>query len=369
MRKLLVNTITFLLLSGTVFTTSSFGQQPPVRYNVRALGMGNAFTADASGVSALYYNPAMLGKTGFHLELLSARLNGNDKLRDVVKFVRNNKDKFQNFESLSPEEAQQFLNDMEPLDDRYYGFQVAPSIGITFGHFGIASYAEASPNIKLDKGIYIPRIYTKGKVDWVTSIGYGKRFNIPALNNFYGGAAVKYIQRYNAPEMKVNATDASQIDQLGQTILDTLQSPVSGFAVDLGAVYSPIRNLDVAMAIQNIGSIDGESFTPNVNIGAAYNFSTIAMLPLIHNLTVTGDYTDFFNHESAAFFNHLHLGAEFGFLNFALRAGINQGYYTAGVGINLAIIHLDYAYYGQELGQAPGWKPDLNHMLQLKIGW
>ena len=361
--------IVLSLIISVLIHSVSLAQRSPVHYDVRALGMGNAYTANAPGTSALYYNPAMLGKTGFHLEVLAARATMNTRLLKAIKFVRDNTDKFRDFETLSPSEASQFLKDMEPYDDQYYGFHATPALGLTLGHFGIGSYVDGSPDMKLDKGIYIPRIYAKGYIDWVTTAGYGRQINVPAFNNFYAGAAVKYIRRYTAPEVKVNATEVSQMDQLAQTMLDTLQSPVSGFAVDLGTVFSPARNLDVGLAIQNIGSIDGESFTPSFNVGAAYNFSTIAALPLIRNLTVTGDYRDFFNQQGVSFFNHLHLGAEFGFLNFALRAGVNQGYFTAGAGINLAIIHLDYAYYGQELGQAPGWQPNLNHMLQLKVGF
>jgi len=361
--------IGFTLILSVFIHSFAFAQRAPVHYDIRALGMGNAYTANASGTSALYYNPAMLGKTGFHLEVLAARANMNTRLLQAIKFARDNADKFRDFETLSPSDASQFLEDMEPYDDQYYGFHVTPALGLTIGHFGIGSYVDGSPDMKIDKGIYIPRIYTKGYVDWVTTAGYGRQFQIPALNNFYAGAAVKYIQRYIAPEIKVNATDVAKMDQLGQTMLDTLQSPVSGIAVDLGAVFSPVRNLDVGLVLQNMGSIDGESFTPSINVGAAYNFSTIAALPLIRNLTVTGDYRDFFNQKGVSFFNHLHLGAELGLLNFAFRAGVNQGYFTAGAGFNLAIIHLEYAYYGQELGRAPGWNPDINHMLQLKIGF
>ncbi len=365
----IVKTTIFLFLLIFFFQIPGNAQRPPEHYDVRALGMGNAYTANAYGPTALYYNPAMLGKTGFHLEILGVRATLNNRLREVIKFVRDNKDNFQNFSTLTPTQANQFLKNMEPLDDRYYGFHLTPAMGITIGHVGIGTYVDGNPNVKLDKGIYIPRIFGKGYVDWVTTVGYGRKINVPALRNFYAGAAVKYIQRHTAPEVEVNATDAAQFNQLAQTMLDSLQSPVSGFAVDLGSVFSPAPNLDVGLALQNIGSINGDSFTPMLNVGAAYNFKAVSMLPLIKNLTVTGDYRDFFNSAGVSFFNHLHLGAEFGFLNLALRAGINQGYFTAGAGINLAILHLDYAYFGQELGEAPGWHPDLNHMLQLRVGF
>ncbi len=46
----------------------------------------------------------------------------------------------------------------------------------------------------------------------------------------------------------------------------------------------------------------------------------------------------------------LHLGVEMPIGRFSVRAGLNQGYLTAGVGLNLYALRLDLATYGEETG-------------------
>ena len=61
-------------------------------------------------------------------------------------------------------------------------------------------------------------------------------------------------------------------------------------------------------------------------------------------------------------------GTEFKLFNtFAFRVGLNQSYLSAGVGIQVDKVHLDYAIYGTELGIEPGSVPTLNMALALTI--
>ena len=55
------------------------------------------------------------------------------------------------------------------------------------------------------------------------------------------------------------------------------------------------------------------------------------------------------------------------FNTFAFRAGINQSYLSAGVGLQVDKLHIDYAIYGTELGIEPGAVPTLNMALALTI--
>jgi hypothetical protein len=51
----------------------------------------------------------------------------------------------------------------------------------------------------------------------------------------------------------------------------------------------------------------------------------------------------------------------------ALRGGFHQGYWTAGLGMNLGIIMLDVASYGVEMGEYPGQKEDRRYVLELTV--
>jgi hypothetical protein len=59
-----------------------------------------------------------------------------------------------------------------------------------------------------------------------------------------------------------------------------------------------------------------------------------------------------------AYLNHIRVGAEVKLFSMVdVRAGINQGYLSLGVGFDLLVIHLDASYYWREYGAEIGDKP------------
>lgn len=58
---------------------------------------------------------------------------------------------------------------------------------------------------------------------------------------------------------------------------------------------------------------------------------------------------------------YVNLGTEMVLLDVvSLRAGINETYLAAGLGLNLTVCKIDFAFYGSELGIEPGKRPLLN---------
>ncbi len=53
----------------------------------------------------------------------------------------------------------------------------------------------------------------------------------------------------------------------------------------------------------------------------------------------------------------------------ALRAGVNGGYLTGGIGLNLWIVSVNYATYAEELGAFSGQRADRRHILQASLGF
>ena len=63
-----------------------------------------------------------------------------------------------------------------------------------------------------------------------------------------------------------------------------------------------------------------------------------------------------------------HLGAETKLTRiFSIRAGLNQGYLTAGLGIDLPVVKVDLATYGEELGGNAGVLEDRRLMFRLAL--
>jgi hypothetical protein len=69
-------------------------------------------------------------------------------------------------------------------------------------------------------------------------------------------------------------------------------------------------------------------------------------------------------------FKRVHLGAEVRFPQIvAIQAGVNQGYYTAGVTLDLWILTIAAATYAEEMGDAAGQRADRRYVAQLTLGF
>ena len=67
---------------------------------------------------------------------------------------------------------------------------------------------------------------------------------------------------------------------------------------------------------------------------------------------------------------HVNIGAEVrGLWALDIRAGINDGYWSAGAAIDLGIVRIDAAYYWQEMGNTLGQKGVDALTIKANIGW
>lgn len=92
-------------------------------------------------------------------------------------------------------------------------------------------------------------------------------------------------------------------------------------------------------------------------IAAGFAFTPV----LVRHFIETGLFLEYrvpfsaFTNADASAWNFVHLGADLKLLSFLnLRAGLNQGYLCAGLGVDFWIIKLDAAFFSQELGDYPG---------------
>jgi hypothetical protein len=187
----------------------------------------------------------------------------------------------------------------------------------------------------------------QGIGDYIFSAGMA--FDLTQFNllpgNLMGGAAIKFVNRYQVERLQMAAGD---IDL--ETALDTLiEEKESSFGVDLGVLYEAIpEKLDIGMKVSDfIGGKLGDEKPPMIiNVGASYR--------LTEDLLLAADYNDFFFHRGENIFNKLYLGGEYSLGNvLLLRGGFAQGYPTIGAGLNFKILVIDGAIYGIERTGAP----------------
>jgi hypothetical protein len=79
------------------------------------------------------------------------------------------------------------------------------------------------------------------------------------------------------------------------------------------------------------------------------------------------EFTDVLNNMNGSIFKLAHLGAETHWKSIALRLGLNQGYWTAGLGLDVHYVSLDLASYGEEMGLNAGSIEDRRYTFNLGL--
>lgn len=77
--------------------------------------------------------------------------------------------------------------------------------------------------------------------------------------------------------------------------------------------------------------------------------------------------TDILNNLNGSLFRLIHIGAETHWRSIAVRLGLNQGYWAAGMGFDFGLFALDLASYGEEMGLNAGTLEDRRYTLNFGV--
>ena len=344
--KLLFFTILALMLSSSAFAGAKRG----VFYNtMRNRAMGGVGIMSSQGATAFISNPALLTRGKVNVSPLSIQFLLNENFIDLADFISDHADSLGSFGELSSESVDSIYTDLNSIDNKWIKLGIPAAGALSIKNVAIAYYGVVDFEFKIDKGIYEPRVFMRGIFDNVITVGFGKGVDFlnPGLKM---GAAVKFITRREAPELKIGFSELSGGGDLFTELFDTLQSGNTGFGFDLGALYKLNKKLEVGLVfVDLVGNIDdgNDDISTNLKLGVKYD--------LFRRLSAEVNIVDFLNSDETAFFNRMHIGIEANLLILKLRGGFNQGYPTYGVGLNLGIIKADVAVWTEEQGDFPGF--------------
>ncbi|OHD63195.1 MAG: hypothetical protein A2176_11510 [Spirochaetes bacterium RBG_13_51_14] len=253
----------------------------------RALGMGEAFTAETDDINVLYFNPAGLGSLKypqlalFHQELiLESRLENLTFCSPIKKF----------------------------------------------GYLGVANTIFWVPTFdKVDiNGLDVGDIQF---YNGCLTVGYGYDFNY-----FYLGASAKYI--YQKIDTKMVHSFAMDIGIL------------KGFRI-WSPLDAPLRNFHIGLSVLNLGTKAMDSPLPrHIRLGFSYKpMNWLGLnVDLIENCIIANDLIDFTHGFNESF--RMNIGMELSYLDlFYLRGGwrLNDtGTYTVGLGFNYVIKNVSF---------------------------
>ena len=365
--KLNILSLLLLLLASNVFA-----QPRGVFYNtMRDKAMGNVGILSAKGATAFINNPALLTRGKVNISPITLQLFLNNNFVDLGNFINDNAKDLEAFDSLRISKVDSIYDELNSIDNRWMKVGVPVSAAITLKNLGFAFYATPNLELKIDKGIYEPRVFGRGTFDKVMTFGFGKGldFLAPGLK---GGVAVKLITRDDIPEVKLGFSEITSGGDAAEDLLeDSLQVSRTGVAFDIGGLLKMSDGLEVGFVLADLfGSLDNDSlaldssatdFETNLKIGARID------LPF----RIKGEVmiVDFLNRQDTNIFNRVHIGAEMDLVVLKIRGGFNQGYPTYGLGVNLAIIQLDLAIWTDEIGSVPGVDGETFYGAQINLGF
>lgn len=320
--------------------------------SARAMGMGNAFTAVATEGDALFYNPAALARvSGFHWTILDPRfgLNGPQAL-EIARIAGNGA-------TLSDQ-----LNEL-------YGKSVwlggGAKTSFVFPNFGIAAFTNGDVGINLRNPAF-PQMNLNYVFDYGVAVGTAVDI-VPTIWSV--GFTLRRVNR-TGTNLPIGPSTLATLEL--SEIESRLRNRGGGYGLDFGTMItipSPVRPT-LAFTVRNVGYTD---FThdegigrppraePDMTVGASIVIDTP-----IFNITPAVDYR-YLDRGDIQIGKKLHIGVEFDLPLIAIRAGLNQGYYTAGAGLDFGVLAIEAATYGVELGEYPGQLEDRRYIVQMKI--
>lgn len=374
--------ILVVVLAATPLFAETFDspQFRPVTPEVTA--QGDSFSAVARGYNALVTNPAGFAREGGSVTLLSAT---------AQSYFIPNAEEIEALQTLTetPEAA---IEDLEEiiLNNGFGAAARVGALGLVGRRFGIGLLSDVD-------------IYGRGRttalgttVDVASTYGlvggYAHPFSL-GMTTLNVGGAVKILRRAEIRE--VGLLDLLESVEGSDTIPATIYSGW-GLGIDAG-VLAERGPWSVSFVLQDIGrtrfayrSTTGiEDFSEAWGGSGEDEVSDTFAIPMSMTLGVGWDWEPprfvrfFFDpmvhaewrpvfyaqeENEGSFWTGLHVGTEVRVLRFIkLRAGINQGYGTVGIGAKVLFMDVNFAYFTRETGRYAGTRPNEGMALEVAL--
>jgi hypothetical protein len=347
----------FIFISHVSFAQSLYSGIRRGFEGTRANGMGGAFTAVADDNTAIFYNPAGLiqlekGESNWFLKA--------DADPEIMGFVDDI-----DAATGGPNETQAITNVITQNYGSHYSVR-APSIGFLWARPDWA-LAVIPMDLSIDMGLHRsvgPAVNLTAIQD--TTIAYSKVWKIKKWHKsgtFSIGLTSKAIYRLNVDEIVdvasislndevFNIEDAKEGLTVDADVGFLWQGPWQSFNPSVGLVIKNILDYGYLANFELIGEGTGdpENLNRTVDLGFAMD------LPdwWIWTSRVAFDVRDML-HPNWNLRKGIHMGVEFtwavtSWWRGGWRAGLNQGYWTAGFTGEFGVFRLDLATYGEEVG-------------------
>lgn len=363
--------------------------------------MGGANTSIAHGYEALFTNPAGLSRKGGELTFLSLNLGPyflpTENMIDLGIGLVNGDD------------VSEYTDDLSALLDGLdleSGVGTNLNVGMGLSAFGLGLGFLTDADILITQEGSAFSLFVEPVITSSLAAGLSHGFSLGSSKLYLGGA-LRGIARIR-PTSSISIDDIAALlgDESSAFDPETYQFGLSlGYGYDAGVILETEGGFTLGAVANNIGGTTFVTANQTVaGIEAAVNGSSdpqslydalvvdqltgyTYVIPMSITAGIGYDapdrgFTDFrlsadYTHtlysdpeliEDDSIWKNIHLGAELSLLGMVrVRGGINQGYVTAGVGLNLLLVELEAAYYSREMGNYAGHRQNQAFVVGAKV--
>lgn len=336
MMKILFSVLFLTLALQKVFATELYAQG----ISPRAAGMGGTYMSFVKGADGLFYNPAVLSRVeGF--DFLIAEVDGAYS-KDTMGIY----DVYKNSSNTLT------AADINKLYGKNAYVNIGGRSGFAMPYIGFGVYTDNYTLLNFNN----PPFPTFN-ANLISDYGYILGGAIPLGPQTSMGVAFRRVTRLGgSKDILVTDLVGSDVKTLLQ---NTFQDKGVGNALDLSFVTTlPVPTTPtISLMWKDVGrttftQTEGSTAPPSQGDNLTLGISTQTEL-------IGLDWTNAFEYAfittpNESISKKLHFGTELSFGLFDVRAGLNQGYFTYGGGIDIWLLRADIAYYSSELGTAAG---------------
>jgi hypothetical protein len=324
------------------------------------MGLGNAFSSLVDDEEALFYNPAGIAKNGGIYWTVADPRAGITDVTDLSE----NLDAFSELQ-----DASTFSNALADL----YGEPILGNGGaktsIIMPFFSAAYYIDYDVGLMVENPVS-PTITLNYVKD--TGIAFGTAFSMgPFLQmGFVGRRVTREGTRAEYGPSVIADIAAGNSDP--DVIFDNLENKGVGYGLDMGmnlTIPTPVQPT-LSFVWKNIGNTkftldEGTKAPPTEKQEWVLGGSLMVDAWLAH-IAPSLEFKHM-NDDQTQLGKKVHLGLEVGIPFIDLRVGLNQGYLSYGVGLDIGPIRIDAASWGVEMGGYPGQLEARQYMVQAAI--
>lgn len=327
------------------------------------LGRGDTGIAVADNEEAIFYNPAGLaqGKSIYKKSILAS------------PFVELSMDTKDAIKQIAIQE-ESIVDTLLAHKGKPQHLALSNFSGIILRRAAIGLFATSGTNLMLYKS---PDAGSMESIlgESITTAGMTFSLAQDYLNQtLFVGVTAKVLYKAQA-KVEVNA---AEIETMKDLQLDQLAMAGQGTGLDLGVMWKPKikHGLALGLTIKDLGDTSFEPSTATtlteaqralknnkqtVNLGVALEPGT-----LMSKFKVLMDVKDIFAKTGFSFYSRTHMGAELTVKDIiGVTGGLNQGYPTFGMYLDLRFIRTDLGIYTEEIGPSVGRRPDTRYYFKL----